>query len=130
MDNQMRMCAFLLASTGMFLISSLLTGLSYIAYRQSEKRSTFLVATAGFGFVVLGGLVDPVYLSVVKASYHLAREELLWLQTGEGVLITVGLGLLFYAITNHASASTGSNDDSIRLSDDGDFRYEIPGQDD
>ena len=53
--------------------------------------------------VVLGGLVEPVYQFVVWDTSQLNATELLWLQAGEGILIAMGLGLLFYAITHHES---------------------------
>lgn len=103
--------AFLLANTGLFLISSVLTGLAYLAYRRNDGSTSFRWATLGFGCVVLGGLVEPVYLFVTPGDTYLHSSELLALQAGEGILIAIGLGLLFYAILNHdgesASPSAG-----------------------
>lgn len=101
MDSPPEVLAFVLANTGIFLVSSVLAGLSYLAYRQSDGRRTFRTAGIGFGFVLLGGLVEPAYQMGVRGDYHIDGAELLWLQTGEGVLITIGLALLFYAITRH-----------------------------
>ena len=103
--------AFILANTGLFIISSVLTALSYLAYRESEGGS-YRFATVGFGFVVLGGLVEPTYQLGVRGDYHLNGTELLLLQAGEGILIAFGLGLLFYAITRHGDGSASSEDDA------------------
>lgn len=99
--------AFVLANAGLFVVSSVLTGLSYLAYRRDE-RPTFKLASVGFGLVVLGGLVEPVYQLVVRGDYNITGSELLLLQTGEGVLIAGGLGVLFYAITRHSTGAGGT----------------------
>lgn len=94
--------AFVLANTGLFIVSSVLTGLSYLAYRR-DGRSTYKFATIGFGFVVLGGLVEPLYQLGVRGDYNIAGNELLFLQTAEALLIASGLGILFYAITHYTA---------------------------
>lgn len=106
MANPPEIWAFVLANTLLFLISSVLGILSYVAYRQSDGQRSYLLAAIGFGFVVFGGLVEPVYQLVVRGDSSIDGTELLWLQTGEGVLIAIGLGLLFYAITHHESGSS------------------------
>lgn len=97
---------FVLANIGLFVAGSVLTVLSYVAYHQSDGRTSYLFATSGFGAVVLGGLVEPVYELVVRGDPNLNSTELLWLQTGEGILIAGGLGLLFYAIVRHDSRAS------------------------
>ena len=110
MDKSPELWACILANTVLFLIASVLTALSYLAYRRSDGQSSYRFATIGFGFVVLGGLVEPVYLFGVRGNYNLQGTELLALQAGEGVLIALGLGLLFYAITCHDSRSSVADD--------------------
>lgn len=105
MSKPPELWAFVIANTGLFVASGVLTALSYVAYRQSGGDSSYRAATVGFGFVVLGGLVEPVYQLGVKDGYSLNGNELLALQSGEGALITLGLGLLFWAIVNHGSES-------------------------
>ena len=100
---------FVLANVSLFVVSSVLTGLSYLAYRRSDDRSSFRFASVGFGLVVLGGLVEPLYQLVVRGDYNITGSELLLLQTGEGFLIAGGLGILFYAITHHRTNSPGAN---------------------
>lgn len=95
--------AFVLANVGLFVVSSVLTGLSYLAYRRDDGRPAFKFASIGFGLVVLGGLVEPLYQLVVRGDYNITGSELLFLQAAEGILITAGLGILFYAITRHTT---------------------------
>lgn len=109
--------AFVLANVGLFVVSSVLTGLSYLAYRRDE-RPAFKFASIGFGLVVLGGLVEPLYQLVVRGDYNITGSELLFLQTAEGILITAGLGILFYAITRHTT-------DAERKTTTEDFTYTV-----
>ena len=115
MDKSPELWACILANTVLFLIASVLTALSYLAYRRSDGQSSYRFATIGFGFVVLGGLVEPVYLFGVRGDYNLQETELLALQAGEGVLIALGLGLLFYAITRHNPTLSPTNNSTDEL---------------
>lgn len=114
MANPPELWAFIVANTLLFLISSFLAVLSYVAYRQSGGQATYLVTTAGFGFVILGGLVEPVYQLVVAGDYNVSGNELLMLQTGEGILIAFGLGLLYYAIRHHDSGASATVTDTVQ----------------
>lgn len=113
MVNHWELWAFIFANTILFITSSVLMVLSYIAYSRSEMKTSYLFATVGFGAVVLGGLVEPAYQLVVKDGPGLERTELLWLQTGEGVLIASGLGLLFYAIISHDSGASSTEEETV-----------------
>lgn len=115
MSEPPELWAFVLANVGLFAASSVLTTLSYVAYRQSGGRSSYLLATIGFGVITLGGLVEPVYQLVVRGDPYLDSTELLWLQTGEGILIAAGLGLLFYAITQHDSGMSSTEATDYRF---------------
>lgn len=115
--------AFVLANIGLFVVSSVLTTLSYLAYRRSNKQASYKFASIGFGLVVLGGLVEPLYQLVVRGDYNLTGGELLLLQTGEGLLIASGLGILFYAITRHTT--TPSEPDGEQTAATKDFTYTI-----
>lgn len=123
MANPPELWAFVLANTGLFVISSVLTGLSYLAYRQSNGQASYLRATVGFGFIVLGGLIEPAYQLGVRGDYNLDGTELLVLQTGEGVLIAFGLGLLFYAITAASSGSSSANDSHSTLANESSYEF-------
>ncbi|WP_313690971.1 DUF7521 family protein [Halorarum halobium] len=95
--------AFILANVGLFLVGSTLALLSYLAYRRNRGRRSYRLSTIGFGFVVFGGLVEPVYQLSARGDYVLTRDELLLLQSGETLLMAVGLGILFYSITTHGT---------------------------
>lgn len=111
MDNPPELWAFLLANLLLFVSSSVLTGLCWLAYRQRRGGTTYLIATVGFGLVVLGGLVEPVYQFSIRDGYGLSGTELLWIETGEGVLIAAGLGLLFSGIVRYSPDSAPTSDD-------------------
>ena len=103
MDESPELVAFVLANVGLFVVASAFVVLSYLAARRRRRRS-YRIATVGFGFVVLGGLVEPVYQLSVRGDYVLTRDELLLLQSGETFTLAIGLGVLFYAITRHDPA--------------------------
>ena len=107
--------AFTIANLGLFIVSSVLTILSYVAYHQSDGRRSYLLSTIGFVFVVLGGLIEPIYQLMVRGDPNLNGTELLWLQSGEGLLIAIGLGLLFYAITHHESEPTPTRETAFKF---------------
>lgn len=115
--------SFVIANIGLFIVSSVLTGLSYLAYRRSNGQASYKLASIGFGLVVLGGLVEPLYQLVVRGDYNITGSELLLLQTGEGLLIASGLAILFYAITRHTTPL--SEDDVERTAATEDFTYTI-----
>lgn len=124
MANPPELWAFVLANIGLFIISSILTLLSYLAYHQSNGQSSYLRATIGFGFIVLGGLVEPAYQLGVRGDYNLDGTELLLLQTGEGILIMFGLGLLFYAITDANSGQASTKDSRSALPDESSYEFD------
>lgn len=130
MANPPELWTFVLANTGLFVISSILTLLSYLAYRQSNKQSSYLRATIGFGFIVLGGLIEPAYQLGVRGDYNLDGTELLMLQTGESVLIAFGLGLLFYAIMDANSGSASTTDSCSALTDERSYTFDYQKLDD
>lgn len=99
---------FVAANLIVFGFGSLLTALSFIAYYSRSTSRTFRDATIGFGLITFGGVVEPVYQLGLKGDYHLAGRELLALQTAEGILMALGLGMLFYSIKGYNSASRRS----------------------
>lgn len=115
--------AFILANIGLFIASSVLTVLSYLAYRRNDQQSSYKLSSIGFGLIVLGGLVEPLYQLIVRGDYNLSGGELLLLQSGEGLLIASGLGILFYAITRHTRASSEDNGEQTAATED--FTYTI-----
>lgn len=129
MGNPPELWAFILANTGVFLISGLLVGLSYVAYRRSDGQPSYLLTAVGFGFVMLGGLVEPLYQLVIRGDNVINHTELLWLQSGEGVFIASGLGILYYAIARHPPAST-STDAGVQAIDERNYTPSWRTQDD
>lgn len=105
---------FVAANLLMFGFGAILTGLSFVAYRANDRLRSFRDSTIGFGMVTIGGLVEPIYQLGLKGDYRLSGREMLGLQTFEGLLIGVGLGMLFYSIYRHnpggQSTQTGAND--------------------
>lgn len=79
----------------------LLTALSYLAHRSRSEDATFRTAAVGFGLLALGGAVEPVYELGLVGGYRLAGRELLALQTAEGVLLALGLGMLLFSIVGY-----------------------------
>lgn len=94
---------FAIANLVAFVLGLLMTGLSLIAYRSSDRSPSFRNATIGFGLLTLGMVVEPSYQLGWKNDYNITGRELLGLQTIEAVLLGLGLGVLFYSIYRHNS---------------------------
>lgn len=92
---------FAIANLFVFAFGSVLTVLSFVAYRSRTADRSFRDATLGFGAITVGGLVDPIYQIGIRGDYHLTAREMLAMQAIEGGLIAVGLGLLFYAVSGY-----------------------------
>jgi hypothetical protein len=95
------MWTFVLTNLFMFGVGLALTALSYFAYRSAGRVRSFRTSTMGFGLITLGGVSEPIYQLVLKGDYHLSGREMLAIQTVEGLLTAIGLGLLFYSIYQH-----------------------------
>ena len=102
--------AFILSNALLFVSGSILLALSFLAYYRHPRYTSYGYSTIGFGFLVLGGIVSPVYRLLIHSNYHLNVHQRLFLQSGENVLVAIGLGLLFYAITRHDPPSSARND--------------------
>lgn len=110
---------FLLAHTGLFVVSSLMAALTYCAYRHSDGQRSYVTATVGFGLVVLGGLVDPLFQLGTGILSAPTGTELLVLGSVETALIAIGLGILFYAVTQHDTGSSSVEaDDPVWIDDE------------
>lgn len=92
---------FIASNVGVLLLGGVLTALSFLAYRRSEGERSFGMATAGFGLVTGGSMVEAVYELGIRGSYELGGRELLALHTVESVLIAVGLGALFLSLRRY-----------------------------
>lgn len=105
MVNSSALWAFIFANVGLVVIGCLLAVLSLLAHRRSNGQRSYAIATLGFGCVVVAGFAEPVYMLQFEPDFLLTSAEFLSLQIVEDVLIGLGLGLLFYAITQHDSGS-------------------------
>ncbi|SFS12240.1 hypothetical protein SAMN05216559_4048 [Halomicrobium zhouii] len=92
--------AYLLSNALVLVLGGLLAGLSGAAYRRSGRRS-LAVASAGFGLVTLGSVVEALYELGIRQSFALSERELLALHAVEGVVIACGLAVLFYSLRNY-----------------------------
>lgn len=106
---------FAIANLLTFGLGVVLTGLSYHAYRVNSYNPSFRRATIGFGLLTLGMVVEPAYQLGIRGDYRLGGRELLALQTIEGVLLGVGLGMLFYSIYRHNRRSERTRRDAAEL---------------
>lgn len=88
---------FLLFNMLVLLFGGILAAFSYVTYRR-KGGSHFGYATIGFSLITLGGLTELLYQIGWKRSYALGGRELLMVQSVEGLLMGLGLGLLFYSI--------------------------------
>lgn len=117
MAEPLEFWVFALANLFVFGFGSILTVLSYLAYRSRSGAPSFRNATLGFGIITIGGLVEPVYQLGVRGDYHLTGREMLAMQAIEGGLMAIGLGLLFYAIAGYQRSSPPSTG-SVHLRSD------------
>lgn len=85
----------------MGVLGGVLSGLSLLAYRRDPGTRSFALAAGGFGAVTVGVLVEAIYEIGVRGSYELGGRELLGLHTVEGLLVGLGLAVLFYSIQRY-----------------------------
>lgn len=90
-----------LVNVGFVVVTGVLTLLSFHAYRHSARQQSYLIATIGFTCILLGGLSEAMFSLVIEPDFVLSSTEYLYVQVAEDSLSTIGLGLLFYAITQH-----------------------------
>lgn len=88
---------FIASNALIFGLGGVLSALSYAAYRRNGQGA-MRRAAAGFALITAGGLIEAVYELGIRGSYHLSGRELLALHSVEGVVIAVGLGMLFLSI--------------------------------
>lgn len=110
---------FLVVNSGLFVVGSALTVLSYLAIRRSRGQRSFVIATAGFGFVVSGGLAAPVFQLASGIDYTLNGSQVLLIESIETAFTALGLGLLFYAITQYDDTSPSTAEDGFSSTDEG-----------
>lgn len=92
---------FLASNLVVLAFGGVLTSLSLVAYLRNPENRAFGAATAGFGAITAGAMVEAVYELGIRGSYELGGRELLALHTVEGILIALGLAMLFYSIRQY-----------------------------
>lgn len=110
MAKSLELWMFIMSNALLFISGSILLVLSFLAYYQNTSVTSYRYSTIGFAFIVLGGIIGPVYRLLVRSDYHLNAQQRLLLQSGESILLALGLGLLFYAITRHDPRSSTTGD--------------------
>ncbi|MFB6310977.1 MAG: hypothetical protein ABEH64_07320 [Salinirussus sp.] len=106
MSNPPELWAFIIANIIGAGLAFLMTLLSFLAYRATNRSQSFRSATIGFGLLTLGTMVEPMYQLILRGDYNLSGRELLGLQSVEAVLLGLGFGVLFYSIYVHSSQDT------------------------
>lgn len=92
--------AFLAVNSILFLAGTVLTGLSYRAYLR-VRQEAIRFAAGGFALITLGGLLELFYEVGIKQGYNLSGREMLLLQSVESLFISLGLLVIFYALTRY-----------------------------
>lgn len=105
MIGPLSLSVLLLLNGVVFLFGCLITGLSYLAYRDAASPSAFRWSTLGFGMITLGCVVEPVYQFGFRRDFDIGTTELLRLQALEGVFIALGLILLFASVYGYGTRS-------------------------
>ncbi|SIR67831.1 hypothetical protein SAMN05421858_3297 [Haladaptatus litoreus] len=101
--------AFIVSNGLLFISGAILLVLTSLAYYQNPRYTSYRDAMIGFGFIVLGGTLSPVYRLLIRSEYHLNSSQRLLLQSGANILVAIGLGLIFYAIIHHDIKSPSSD---------------------
>lgn len=88
-----------------FLLGTVITLVSYWAYRSNNRKTPLRNATVGFSCITLGTAVEPIYQLSIAGTYVLASEQNVLLQLFEGALIALGFLFLFFSIYRYGSTS-------------------------
>jgi hypothetical protein len=107
MSNPPELWTFIIANVIGSALALLMTLLSFLAFRATDRSQSFRSATIGFGLLTLGTMVEPMYQLIWRGDYNLSGRELLGLQSVEAMLLGLGFGVLFYSIYVHSSAGKG-----------------------
>lgn len=80
------------------LLGTVITGLSYVAYRSNGRKKALRNATLGFGLLTAGTTVEPAYQLGIVGTHVLASEQNIPLQILEASMISAGFLVLFFSI--------------------------------
>lgn len=89
-----------------FILGTIITSISYYAYRSGDRNSSLRNAIIGFGFLTLGTAIEPLYQLSIQRTHILASEQNITLQVIEGVVLSLGFLILFFSIYRYSSGST------------------------
>lgn len=106
-----------------FFLGAIITGVSYCAYRSSERKTSLRNVTIGFGLLTLGIAIEPVYQVGVEGTHVLASDQNITLQLIEGAVISIGLLVLFFSIYRY---STRSHRQTVTINGVDDELFENP----
>lgn len=88
-----------------FFLGLVMMGVSFLAYWRNGRKPALRNATAGFGLLTLGTVVEPVYQLGFVGTTVLASDRNVVLQIAEGALISLGFLVLFFSIYRYRSRS-------------------------
>lgn len=104
MIGKLPLTMLLLVNGVVFLFGCLITGLSYLAYRDAASPRSFRWSTLGFALITVGSTVEPVYQFGIRRDFDIGAAEILRLQALEGVFIALGLILLFASVYGYGTS--------------------------
>jgi hypothetical protein len=88
-----------------FILGTVITGISYYAYRMGDGKTSLRNATVGFGLITLGVAIEPIYQLGIEGTYVLASEQNVTLQAIEGTILSLGFLVLFFSIYRYRPRS-------------------------
>lgn len=89
-----------------FILGAIITGLSYYAYRSSDRKSSLRNATIGFALLTVGTAIEPSFQLIEEGAHIVESEHYILLQLFEGTVISLGFLVLFFSIYRYNSRST------------------------
>lgn len=101
-----------------FILGTIITSLSYYAYRSGERNVSLRNATVGFGLLTLGMAMEPAYQIGLQRTHVLASEQNVTLQVLEGFVFALGFLILFLSIYKYSSTSRRRTITSNGVDDD------------
>ena len=127
--SRLAVTAILVVNGLVFLFGCAMTGLSLAAYRATDGRGSYRWSTAGFAFITVGCVIEPVFQYGIRRDWDISGIELLYLQAMEGTFLALGLGILFVSIYRHGRGRStpgtervptepARNSETVRLSVD------------
>lgn len=86
-----------------FILGAFITGLSYYAYRSSDRKSSLRNATIGFALLTVGTAIEPTFQLLMDGAHIIESEHYILLQLFDGSIISLGFLVLFFSIYTYNS---------------------------